>query len=244
MTFANNVVLGGHVSIGDNVFLGGLAAVHQFVRVGEGAMIGGLTGVAGDVIPFGFALGQIADLVGLNVVGLRRRGATRAELHRLRRAYRSLFFGAGVFADRLEVRGARIRRRSAGRQNRRVHSRRRQTAVDASASKRQAKTPTTMRPDDADVAASDRPAPAPVAIICGGGSFPGAVAEAVVRRGRRPVMFGDQRLGRSRSGRALRRIIGSRSGRSGVSSGWRGRALPRGRVHRHAAAAAADADPA
>jgi UDP-N-acetylglucosamine acyltransferase len=101
--FANNVVLGGHVSVGDDAFLGGHAAVHQYVRVGEGVMIAGVSGVTGDVIPFGYALGQIADLVGLNVVGLRRRGATRAQLHRLRQGYRTLFFGEGVFAERLTM---------------------------------------------------------------------------------------------------------------------------------------------
>jgi len=103
VSFANNVVLGGHVVVGDNTFLGGHAAVHQYVRVGEGAMMAGLSGATGDIIPFGYALGQIADLVGLNTVGLQRRGATKAELHRLRRAYRGLFLGEGVFADRLEA---------------------------------------------------------------------------------------------------------------------------------------------
>ncbi len=103
VTFANNVVLGGHVSVGAYTFLGGHAAVHQFVRIGEGAMMAGLSGAAADIIPFGFALGQIADLVGLNIVGLRRRGAARAEMHRLRRAYRTLFLGDGVFADRIDV---------------------------------------------------------------------------------------------------------------------------------------------
>jgi UDP-N-acetylglucosamine acyltransferase len=103
VTFANNAVLGGHVSVGDNSFLGGNAAVHQFVRLGEGAMIGGVSGVSTDLIPFGFGKGQIASLAGLNVVGLRRRGATRAGLQRLRRAYRALFLGDGVFADRIEA---------------------------------------------------------------------------------------------------------------------------------------------
>lgn len=103
VTLANNVVLGGHVAVGDNAFLGGHAAVHQYVRIGEGAMMAGLSGAAGDIIPFGFAKGQIANLVGLNVVGLRRRGATRQNLHRLRDAYRALFFGAGVFAERLDA---------------------------------------------------------------------------------------------------------------------------------------------
>jgi UDP-N-acetylglucosamine acyltransferase len=104
VTFANNAVIGGHVTIGDNVFLGGQAAVHQYVRIGEGAMLAGLSGASGDLIPFGFASGgQIADLVGLNAVGLTRRGATRADLRRLRRAYRALFLADGVFADRIEA---------------------------------------------------------------------------------------------------------------------------------------------
>jgi UDP-N-acetylglucosamine acyltransferase len=102
VTFANNAVIGGHASIGNNVFLGGNSAVHQFCRIGEGVMVGGLSGVPSDIVPFGFALGQIASLVGLNVVGLRRRGASRADLRRLRQAYRALFQGAGVFAERVE----------------------------------------------------------------------------------------------------------------------------------------------
>ncbi len=101
VTFANNAVLGGHVNIGNNVFIGGNSAVHQFVRVGEGVMVGGISGVTANVVPFGFAKGQIATLDGLNVVGLRRGGASRADLYRLRRAYRALFLGEGVFAERI-----------------------------------------------------------------------------------------------------------------------------------------------
>jgi UDP-N-acetylglucosamine acyltransferase len=101
VTFANGVVLGGHVSIGDRVFLGGQAALHQFRRIGEGAMIGGLTGITKNLIPFGFAFGPRAELVGLNTVGLKRRGCTRDDLHRLRRAYQALFLGDGVFRERL-----------------------------------------------------------------------------------------------------------------------------------------------
>jgi UDP-N-acetylglucosamine acyltransferase len=100
---ANNAALGGHVSVGDFAFLGGQSAVHQFIRVGEGAMIGGVTGVRGDVIPFGFALGAQANLVGLNVVGLRRRGVSREGIRRLRRAYRLIFLGEGQFAERVAV---------------------------------------------------------------------------------------------------------------------------------------------
>jgi len=103
VTFANNAVIGGHVMIGDRAVLGGQAAVHQFVRVGEDAMIGGVSGVASDVIPFGFALGQRAELVGLNMVGLKRRGHSRADLHQLRQGFRALFLGAGEFRDRVEA---------------------------------------------------------------------------------------------------------------------------------------------
>jgi UDP-N-acetylglucosamine acyltransferase len=101
VTFANNVVLGGHVSVGNNAFVGGLTAVHQFNRVGDGAMIGGMTRVRADVIPFSHA--YLDNLVGLNVIGLRRRGAKRAELQRLRQAYRKLFFDEGVFAERIDA---------------------------------------------------------------------------------------------------------------------------------------------
>jgi UDP-N-acetylglucosamine acyltransferase len=103
VTFANNAVIGGHVSVGDYTFLGGNAAVHQYARVGEGAMVAGLSGISRDLIPFGYARGQIADLAGLNVVGLRRRGATRADLLRLRRVFRGLFLDGGLFADRFNA---------------------------------------------------------------------------------------------------------------------------------------------
>jgi len=103
VTFANNVVLGGHVSVGDYTFLGGHVAIHQFVRIGEGVMMAGMSAARDDIIPFGFALGQTGALVGLNIVGLRRRGARHAEMHRLRRAYRSLFFVKGRLSDRVEA---------------------------------------------------------------------------------------------------------------------------------------------
>src|SRR5262245_20270141 len=101
VTFANNAVIGGHVSIGDHSFLGGQAAVRQFVRIGEGAMIVGLSGVRADIIPWGMAQGPLASLVGLNLVGSRRRGFARPEILRLREVYRDLFLGSGMFRDRL-----------------------------------------------------------------------------------------------------------------------------------------------
>lgn len=103
VTFANNVVLGGHVTVGDHTFLGGHVAIHQHVRIGESVMMAGMSAARDDIIPFGFALGQTGALVGLNIVGLQRRGATRAELHRLRRAYRALFFVDGRIADRIDA---------------------------------------------------------------------------------------------------------------------------------------------
>lgn len=98
---ANNVVMGGHVEIGDNAVIGGAAAIHQFVRIGRAAMIGGVSGVEGDVIPFGSVIGNRARLAGLNVIGLRRRGYDKAEIHALRSAFNTLFRGPGVFAERL-----------------------------------------------------------------------------------------------------------------------------------------------
>jgi UDP-N-acetylglucosamine acyltransferase len=103
VVFANNVLLAGHVTIGDYVVFGGGVAVRQFVRIGEGAMIVGLSGARADIIPWGMALGSpLADLVGLNVVGMRRRGLAKADIHRVHAAYQALFFGEGDFRARLE----------------------------------------------------------------------------------------------------------------------------------------------
>lgn len=101
VVIANNVMMGGHVSIGDNSVVGGGAAIHQFSRIGRGAMIGGMSGVEADVIPFGTVLGNRAHLAGLNVIGLRRRGYDRAQIHAVRQAFRILFRNPGVFADRV-----------------------------------------------------------------------------------------------------------------------------------------------
>jgi UDP-N-acetylglucosamine acyltransferase len=102
VVFANNTVLGGHVTIGDHVVFGGGVAVRQFVRIGEGAMIVGLSGVRADVIPYGMAHGPLANLIGLNVVGMRRRGHSKADIHRVRPAYDALFFGEGEFRARID----------------------------------------------------------------------------------------------------------------------------------------------
>jgi UDP-N-acetylglucosamine acyltransferase len=103
VTIANDTVLGGHVSVGDYSVIGGQAAVHQFCRIGEGAMMSGFSAIAADLIPYGFAIGQRGVLGGLNIVGMRRRGLSRADIHHVRRLYRALFFGAGAFKERLPV---------------------------------------------------------------------------------------------------------------------------------------------
>ncbi len=99
---SNNVLLAGHTRIGNFVILGGGSAVQQFVRVGDHAFVGGLTGIDNDVIPYGMALGNRAFLAGLNLVGLRRRGFDRDVIHDLRRAYRLLFAAEGTLAERVE----------------------------------------------------------------------------------------------------------------------------------------------
>lgn len=100
--FANNATLGGHVVVGDYVFFGGLSAVHQFVRIGEQVMVGGLAPVKRDVIPFATVREGGGRIAGLNVIGLKRRGFDRATIHGLRSAYRSIFYGDGSLAERVE----------------------------------------------------------------------------------------------------------------------------------------------
>src|SRR3954452_12008066 len=105
VVFATSATLGGQSEIGDFVFIGGLSAVHQFGRVGAQVMIGGLTGVRSDVIPFALASGSFAALTGLNVVGMKRRKFSRERVAAVRSFYQKLFHGPGVFSERLsEVR--------------------------------------------------------------------------------------------------------------------------------------------
>lgn len=99
---ANNATLGGHVHVGDFAILGGLSAVHQFVRIGPHAMIGGMSGVENDIIPYGSAMGDRAHLSGLNIVGMKRRGFSRDDIHVLRTAYRLLFAQEGTMSERVD----------------------------------------------------------------------------------------------------------------------------------------------
>jgi len=98
---ANGTVVGGHVTVGEQVWMGGAVAVHQHVHIGRHAFIGGGSILVGNVIPYGSTIGNQADLAGLNVVGLKRRGFSRKTIHDLRAAYRLLFANEGTFAERL-----------------------------------------------------------------------------------------------------------------------------------------------
>lgn len=93
----NNASVAGHCHLEDDVIIGGLSGVHQWVRIGRGAMIGAVCMVTADVIPFGLVQGPRGHLDGLNLVGLKRRGASREEIHALRDMLGRL--GSGSFRD-------------------------------------------------------------------------------------------------------------------------------------------------
>ena len=89
VVIANAVQLAGHVHVGDRAFLGGGAVIHQFCRIGEGVMIGGGARISRDVAPFTLTT-ERNTLIGLNVVGLRRRGLERKVLDEIKRAFHAL----------------------------------------------------------------------------------------------------------------------------------------------------------
>lgn len=97
---ANQVAVAGHCILGDDVIVGGLSGIHQWVRIGRGAIIGAVTMVTNDVLPHGLVQGPRGDLDGLNLVGLKRRGVSRAEITALRAGYQMLAQGEGTFLDR------------------------------------------------------------------------------------------------------------------------------------------------
>lgn len=100
---ANNATLGGHVVVGDHALIGGLAAVHQFVRIGAFAVIGGMSGVESDVIPYGRVKGERAFLAGLNLIGLERKGFNKDQIRNLQRAFNELFGDEGTMDQRIEM---------------------------------------------------------------------------------------------------------------------------------------------
>jgi len=91
IVLANNVQVGGHVKIEDNAIVGGSCAIHQFSRIGRLAMVGGMTGVLSDVIPFGLSLGNRNNLVGLNLIGLRRSKISNDDIKILQKFYDIIF---------------------------------------------------------------------------------------------------------------------------------------------------------
>ena len=97
---ANCAAVVGHCVIEDEVIIGGLSGIHQFVRIGRGAIIGAVTMVTNDVIPFGLVQGPRGALDGLNLIGLKRRGVDRNDITALRAAFQSLAQGDGTFQDR------------------------------------------------------------------------------------------------------------------------------------------------
>ena len=94
VVLANNVLLAGHVSVGDFSFIGGGAAVHQFTRIGEGVMVGGLARITRDLAPF-IIVAERDEVSGLNLVGLKRRGVSRDVIRELKEAFRAVFVTPG-----------------------------------------------------------------------------------------------------------------------------------------------------
>ncbi len=96
----NNSAVAGHCVIEDDVIIGGLCGIHQWVRIGQGAIIGALSMVTNDVIPHGLVQGPRGELDGLNLVGLKRRGVARSDITALRAAFQMLAQGDGAFQER------------------------------------------------------------------------------------------------------------------------------------------------
>ena len=102
---ANNVPLGGHVTIEDSVVIGGNSAVQQFTRIGRLAMIGGMTGVLKDVIPFGLSIGNRNHLQGLNLIGLRRKKYDNQKIMGLSKAYKEIFSSKNLHENLSKING-------------------------------------------------------------------------------------------------------------------------------------------
>lgn len=98
VVLANNVMLAGHVQVGRHTFLGGGAGFHQFCRIGEGVMVSGLARIALDIPPFAMAA-ERNEIIGLNLIGLRRRGFGRAAIGAIKEAFRTVYFTPGNIRD-------------------------------------------------------------------------------------------------------------------------------------------------
>ncbi|MCD4829297.1 MAG: acyl-ACP--UDP-N-acetylglucosamine O-acyltransferase [Candidatus Cloacimonetes bacterium] len=100
---ANAVNLAGHVHIGDSVIIGGMTAVHQFVKIGRYAFVGGASGVKKDVPPFTRGEGMPYRVVGLNSVGLQRRGFSTAQIDSVREIYKHFYQSGHNVSDALDA---------------------------------------------------------------------------------------------------------------------------------------------
>ena len=105
VVIANNVPLGGHVVIEDGVIVGGNSAVQQFTRIGRLAMIGGMTGVLKDVIPFGLSFGNRNFLKGINIIGLKRKNYENKKIMQLNEAYKKIFSSKNLHQNLSRING-------------------------------------------------------------------------------------------------------------------------------------------
>ena len=105
VVIANNVPLGGHVTIEDSVVIGGNSAVQQFTRIGRLAMVGGMTGVLKDVIPFGLSFGNRNYLKGINLIGLRRNKYENKAIMELDKAYKEIFSSKNLHENLRKING-------------------------------------------------------------------------------------------------------------------------------------------
>jgi len=102
---ANNVPIGGHVTIEDSVVIGGNSAVQQFTRIGRLAMIGGMTGVLKDVIPFGLSFGNRNYLRGVNLIGLKRKKYENKKIIELDAAFKKIFLSKNLHENLSKING-------------------------------------------------------------------------------------------------------------------------------------------
>ena len=105
VVIANNVPLGGHVTIEDSVVIGGNSAVQQFTRIGRLAMIGGMTGVLKDVIPFGLSFGNRNYLRGINLIGLKRKKYNNKKIMELDSAFKKIFSSKNIHENLKKING-------------------------------------------------------------------------------------------------------------------------------------------
>ncbi len=99
----NSAAIAGHCILGDDVIVGGLSGIHQFVRIGNGAMIGAVTMVTADVLPYSVVHGARGKMEGINLVGLKRRGVSRSDISDIRAAFTALGGEEGAFQDRVQA---------------------------------------------------------------------------------------------------------------------------------------------